>query len=161
MMSMALIPRSHTHSRRYGVRRVEYSTTDYFEVLYDVVVKNFTSAISSPDEFFYFFSDIFHISLKGIKLWAIFLRRKFRYIFNHFYAVRAESFLHGDIRSGSPPATALLFSDIFNISLKSRSFGLYFFAESLGISSTTFTQCALKATEVIEITQKRQLGYAV
>jgi len=27
-------------------------------------------------------------------------------------------------------------------------------AESLGISSTTFTQCALKATEVAEITQK-------
>jgi len=27
-------------------------------------------------------------------------------------------------------------------------------AESLGISSTTFTQCALKATEVAEIAQK-------
>ena len=27
-------------------------------------------------------------------------------------------------------------------------------AESLGISSTTFTQCALKATEFAEITQK-------
>jgi len=27
-------------------------------------------------------------------------------------------------------------------------------AESLGISSTTFTQCALKVTEVAEITQK-------
>jgi len=30
-------------------------------------------------------------------------------------------------------------------------------AESLGISSTTFTQCALKATEVAEIKQKRPL----
>jgi len=31
-------------------------------------------------------------------------------------------------------------------------------ADSLGISSTTFTlQCALKATEVAEITQKRPL----
>jgi len=29
-------------------------------------------------------------------------------------------------------------------------------AESLGMSSTTFTQCALKATEVAEITQKKQ-----
>jgi len=29
-------------------------------------------------------------------------------------------------------------------------------AESLGISSTTFTQCALKATEVAEITQKKR-----
>jgi len=28
-MSMALIPQGHTHSRRYGLRRVEYSTTDY------------------------------------------------------------------------------------------------------------------------------------
>jgi len=27
-------------------------------------------------------------------------------------------------------------------------------AESLGISSTTFTQCTLKATEIAEITQK-------
>jgi len=27
-------------------------------------------------------------------------------------------------------------------------------AESLGMSSTTFTQCGLKATEVAEITQK-------
>jgi len=30
-------------------------------------------------------------------------------------------------------------------------------AESLGISSTNFTQCTLKATEVAEITQKRPL----
>jgi len=30
-------------------------------------------------------------------------------------------------------------------------------AETLGISSTTFTQYALKATEVAEITQKRPL----
>ena len=29
-------------------------------------------------------------------------------------------------------------------------------AESLGMSSTTFTQCALKATEVAEITQKNK-----
>jgi len=29
MMSMALIPRGHTHSWRYGLRRVEYSATDY------------------------------------------------------------------------------------------------------------------------------------
>jgi len=28
MMSMALIPRGHTHSWRYGLYRVEYSTTD-------------------------------------------------------------------------------------------------------------------------------------
>ena len=28
-MSIALIPRGHTHSRCYGLRRVEYSTTDY------------------------------------------------------------------------------------------------------------------------------------
>jgi len=30
-------------------------------------------------------------------------------------------------------------------------------AEGLGVSSTTFTHCALKATEVAEITQKRPL----
>jgi len=34
-------------------------------------------------------------------------------------------------------------------------------AESLGISSTTFTQCALKATEVAEITQKRPLRRSI
>ena len=32
--------------------------------------------------------------------------------------------------------------------------GYIFAAESLGISSTTFTQCAAKATEVAEITQE-------
>jgi len=53
MMSMALIPRGHTLSRRYGLRRVEYSTTDYIlEVFYDVVVKKLTFAISSH-EFLY------------------------------------------------------------------------------------------------------------
>jgi len=31
--------------------------------------------------------------------------------------------------------------------------GYIFVVETLGISSTTFTQCALKATEVAEITQ--------
>jgi len=31
--------------------------------------------------------------------------------------------------------------------------GYIFVAESLGTSSTTFTQCELKATEVAEITQ--------
>jgi len=29
MTSTVLTPRGHTHSRRYGLRRVEYSTTDY------------------------------------------------------------------------------------------------------------------------------------
>ena len=33
-------------------------------------------------------------------------------------------------------------------------------AESLGISSTTFTQCTLKATEVAEIMQKRPLRHS-
>jgi len=43
---------------------------------------------------------------------------------------------------------------ISNISLKTGTLGYISLAESLGISSTTFTQCALKATEVAEITQK-------
>jgi len=38
---MVLISRGQTHSRRYGLRRVEYSTTDYtLKILYDVVVKS-------------------------------------------------------------------------------------------------------------------------
>jgi len=41
-----------------------------------------------------------------------------------------------------------------NISLKLEALGYISVAESLGISSTTFTQCALKATEDAEITQK-------
>jgi len=44
-----------------------------------------------------------------------------------------------------------------NISLKLGALGYISVAESLGISSTTFTQCALKATEVAVITQKRPL----
>ena len=47
--------RGNTHSRRHGLRLVQYSTTDYFEVLYDMVVKKFTFAISSPDEFLYIY----------------------------------------------------------------------------------------------------------
>jgi len=41
---------------------------------------------------------------------------------------------------------------ISNISLK--ALGYISVAESFGIASTIFTQCALKATEVAEITQK-------
>jgi len=43
---------------------------------------------------------------------------------------------------------------INNISLKLEALGYISVAESLGIYSTTFTQCALKANEVAEITQK-------
>jgi len=35
-----VIQRGHAHSRRHGLRRVEYSTTDYIlKYVYDVVVK--------------------------------------------------------------------------------------------------------------------------
>jgi len=44
---------------------------------------------------------------------------------------------------------------ISNISLKLEALGYISVAESLGISSTTFTQCALKTTEVAEITHKK------
>jgi len=48
------VSRGHTHSRRHGLRRVEYSTTDHIlNFFYDVVEKKFTFAISSPDEFLY------------------------------------------------------------------------------------------------------------
>jgi len=40
------------------------------------------------------------------------------------------------------------------MSLKLETLSYISIAESLGISSTTFTQCALKATEVAEITPK-------
>jgi len=40
---------------------------------------------------------------------------------------------------------------------KLEALGYIYVAESLGISSTTFTQCALKATEVAEIMAKRPL----
>jgi len=49
---------------------------------------------------------------------------------------------------------------VSDTSLKTRSFGLHSFAESLGISSTTFTQCAPKATHFTEITQNN-CRYAV
>jgi len=39
------------------------------------------------------------------------------------------------------------------MSLKLYALGYIPFAESLGISSTTFTQCAPKSTEFAEITQ--------
>jgi len=38
--------------------------------------------------------------------------------------------------------------------VRATALGYISVAESLGISSTTYTQCALKATEVAEITQK-------
>jgi len=44
-----------------------------------------------------------------------------------------------------------------DISLKLEALGYISVAESLGISSTTFTQCAPKATEFAEITQNN--GY--
>ena len=40
------------------------------------------------------------------------------------------------------------------VAQKLEALGYISVAESLGISSTTFTLCALKATEVAEITQK-------
>jgi len=40
------------------------------------------------------------------------------------------------------------------VAKKLEALGYIPVAESLGISSTTFTQCALKPTEVTEITQK-------
>jgi len=55
----ALIQRGHTHSRRrHGLRRVEYSTTDYILSIVRrgrLVVKKLTFAISSPDEFLFVF----------------------------------------------------------------------------------------------------------
>jgi len=51
----ALITRGHTHSWRHGLRRVEYSTTDY--ILKYIVrrgrKKKFTFVISSTDEFLF------------------------------------------------------------------------------------------------------------
>jgi len=42
---------------------------------------------------------------------------------------------------------------VSDISLKLGTLGYISVAESLGVSSTTFTQCAPKATEFAEITQ--------
>jgi len=42
-----------------------------------------------------------------------------------------------------------------DISLKLHTLGYISVAESLGVSSTTFTQCAAKATEFGEITQNK------
>jgi len=42
---------------------------------------------------------------------------------------------------------------VSDMSLKTKALGYIFDAESLGISSTTFTQCAPKTTEFAEITQ--------
>jgi len=44
--------------------------------------------------------------------------------------------------------------NVFSGTLNPTHFTYISVAESLGISSTTYTQCALKATEVAEITQK-------
>ena len=41
------------------------------------------------------------------------------------------------------------------MSLKTACIGLHCIAETLGISSTTFTQCAAKSTEFGEITQNK------
>ena len=68
----ALITRGNTHSWRHGLRRVEYSTTDYIlKALYHVVVKKFTFSISSVDEFlFYYYNNRFTGLCLGLPGWT-------------------------------------------------------------------------------------------